>query len=74
MIDDLVGDLERLLLVVGHEDGGQADLVVELAQPAAELLADLGIERAERPRRAAAPWARPRARASAMRWRWPPES
>ena len=42
-----VGDLERLLLVVGHEDAGDADLVVQAAQPAAQLLAHLGVERAE---------------------------
>ena len=45
---DLVGDLEGLLLVVGHEDGGHVDLVVQPAQPVAQLLADLGVEGAER--------------------------
>ena len=45
--DDLVGDLERLLLVVGDEQAGDVDLVVELAQPGAELVADLGVEGAE---------------------------
>ena len=44
---DAVGHLERLLLVVGHEDAGEADLVVQPPQPAAQLLADLGVERAE---------------------------
>jgi hypothetical protein len=42
-----VGDLEGLLLVVGHEDARHVQLVVEPAQPAAELLADAGVERAE---------------------------
>jgi len=45
--DHAVGDLERLLLVVGDEDAGHVDLVVQPAQPAAQLLADLGVERAE---------------------------
>ena len=45
---DLVGDLEGLLLVVGDEHGGDVDLVVQAAQPVAQLLADLGVERAER--------------------------
>ena len=44
---DLVGDLERLLLVVGHEQAGDVHLVVELAEPGAQLLADPGVERAE---------------------------
>ena len=42
-----VRHLERLLLVVGHEDAGEADLVVQPPQPAAQLLADLGVERPE---------------------------
>src|SRR5262249_37401784 len=42
--DDAVGELDRLLLVVGDEDGGVAGAVVDLAQPAAELAADLGVE------------------------------
>ena len=45
---DAVGELQRLVLVVGDEDGGVAGRVVELAQPAAQLLAHLGVERAER--------------------------
>ena len=46
--DDLVGDLERLLLVVRDEQGGHVHLVVQAAQPVAQLLADLRVERAER--------------------------
>ena len=42
--DDLVGDLEGLLLVVGHEHGGDVHLVVQATEPVAQLLADLGIE------------------------------
>jgi hypothetical protein len=45
---DLVGDLEGLLPVVGDEDGGDAELVVEAPQPAAELLPYLGVEGPER--------------------------
>ena len=45
---DAVGDVHRLLLVVGDEHGGHVDLVVQPAQPGAQLLAHLGVERAER--------------------------
>ena len=45
---DAVGHLERLLLVVGDEDAREVDLVVQPPQPAAQLLAHLGVERAER--------------------------
>jgi hypothetical protein len=43
-----IGDLERLLLVVGDEDARDIELVVEPAEPSPELLADLGVEGAER--------------------------
>ena len=46
--DDLLGDLHRLLLVVRDEDGRHVHLVVEAAQPGAQLLAHRGVERAER--------------------------
>src|SRR5260370_29297957 len=46
--DDTVGELERLFLVVGDEDAGDLDLVVQSAEPAAKFLAHLGVERAER--------------------------
>ena len=45
---DPVGDVERLLLVVGDQDGGDVDLVVEAAQPRPQVRADLGVEGAER--------------------------
>ena len=45
---DVVGDGHRLLLVVGDQDGGDVDLVVQAAQPLAQLRADLRVERAER--------------------------
>ncbi len=45
---DPVGELKRFFLVVRHEDRGVAGAVVNLAQPAAQLTAHLGVERAER--------------------------
>ena len=45
---DAVGDFERFFLIVRDEDAGDVDVVVQLAQPAAQLLAHLGVERAER--------------------------
>jgi hypothetical protein len=45
--DDLVRDLEGFLLVVGDEEGGDVDLVVEAAEPGAELVADTRVEGAE---------------------------
>ena len=45
--DETVGELEGFFLIVGHEDGGVAGLVVDLAEPLAELLADLRVEGAE---------------------------
>jgi hypothetical protein len=49
LVDDhhAVGHFQRLFLVVGHEDGGHMQLVVQAAQPAAQLLAHLGVQRAE---------------------------
>ena len=46
--DDAVGDLERLLLVVRHEEAREVDLVVEPPEPAAQLLPHAGVERPER--------------------------
>ena len=50
MVDhgDLVGDLHRLVLVVGDEDRGHVDDVVQLAQPLAQLRANPSVEGAER--------------------------
>ncbi len=45
---DVVGDGERLLLVVGDQQGRHVDLLVQAAQPLAQLGADLGVQRAER--------------------------
>ena len=44
---DLLGDLHRLLLVVRDEHRRHVDLVVQAAQPGAQLLAHRGVERAE---------------------------
>ncbi len=43
-----VGQFQGLVLVVGHEDAGQVDLVVQAAEPLPQLLPHLGVERAER--------------------------
>ena len=45
---DPVGDVERLLLVVGDQHGGHVDLVVQPAQPLPQVGAHLGVEGAER--------------------------
>ena len=45
---DAIGDLEGFLLIVGDEDAGDVNLVVQPAQPLAQLLAHLRVERAER--------------------------
>ena len=71
---DAVGELQRLVLVVGHEDRGLAGAVVDLAKPAAQVLPHLGVEGAEGSSNSSSRGSTARARASAMRWRWPPES
>ena len=45
---DAIGERQRLLLIVGHEDGSETGQIVQVAQPAAQLDPDLGVERAER--------------------------
>ena len=45
---DPVGDLHRLLLVMGDEHGRRALFVVEASQPRAQLGADDRVQRAER--------------------------
>ena len=44
---DLLGDVHRLLLVVGDEDGRHVDLLVEAAKPHSQLLANVRVERPE---------------------------
>jgi hypothetical protein len=46
--DDLIRDLHRLLLVVRHEDRRHVHLVVQAAQPVAQLLPHPRVECAER--------------------------
>ena len=46
--DHGVGDLHRLLLVVRDDHRRHVHLVVQAAQPLAQVLADAGVERAER--------------------------
>ena len=46
--DDLLGHLHRLLLVVRDEDRRHVHVLVETAEPCAQLLADGRVERAER--------------------------
>ncbi len=43
-----VGQVHRLFLIVGDEDGGDPGLVMHPAQPVAQLLAHLGVQGAER--------------------------
>ncbi len=45
---DPVGDVERLLLVVGDQHGGHVHLVVQAPQPRPQVLTHLGVERTER--------------------------
>ena len=42
-----VGNFQGLFLVVGDEDAGDVDLVMQLAQPAAQFQTDFRIQRAE---------------------------
>ena len=73
--DDAVGHLQRLVLIVRHQQAGHVDLVVQPAQPAAQALPHLGVERAERfVEQQHACGSIASARASATRCRWPPES
>ena len=44
---DAVGNFERLFLIVGDEDAGDVEFIVQPPEPAAEFFAHPGIERAE---------------------------
>ena len=46
--DDAVGDRQRLLLVVGDVDDGEAELLLDLADLLADMAAELGVEIGER--------------------------
>ena len=73
--DDAVGHRQRFFLVVGDVDGGDAECALQRADFLAERHADLGIERGERFVEEKDLRLRPpRARASATRCCWPPES
>ena len=69
-----VGHFQRFFLVVGDEDRGDVQLVVEPAQPAAQLLAHLGVQRAEGLVEQQHPRLDRQRPGQAIRWRWPPES
>ncbi len=45
---DPVGNLESFFLIVRHEDRGDVQLVMQRTKPTPKLLANLGVERAER--------------------------
>ena len=72
--DDLVRELQRFFLVVGDEQAGDAELAVQLVEPAAQVLAHLRVERAERLVEQQHLGCGASARASATRCRCPPES
>jgi hypothetical protein len=67
---DAIRDLERFLLIVGDEDAGDVDLVVQAAQPGAARCAPW--HRARRTARRAQDFRRRRQGASRARCRWPP--
>ena len=68
------GNRQRLVLVVGHHDEGDADLLLELGQLEAHGLAQFGVERRERLVEQQHLGFFTSARASATRWRWPPDN
>ncbi len=45
---DAISHFHGLFLIVSHEHRGQVDVLVQARQPATQLLADLGVQRAER--------------------------
>jgi hypothetical protein len=59
---------------VGHEDGGELEALLDRADLLAQAAADAGIQRRERLIQQRIRGCTTRARASATRWRWPPES
>ncbi len=44
---DAVGNLQRFLLIMGHEHAGDMQLIMQAPQPAPQFLADLGVKRAK---------------------------
>ena len=45
--DDVVGQFERLILIVGDENSCEAGPIVEFPQPFPEILPNLGVECSE---------------------------
>ena len=45
--DHAIGHFQRLILIVRHKDAGDAHLVVDLPQPAAQFLAHFRVQRAK---------------------------
>ena len=66
--------LHRLLLVVRDQDGGDVDLVVQAAQPRRSSARTLASSAPNGSSSSRTFGSTASARASAMRWRWPPES
>ncbi len=71
---DTVRQLEGFFLIVGDEDGGEFEPALDLAQGAAELAADFDIQRAKRLIEERTAGLAAKARATATRCCWPPES
>jgi serine kinase of HPr protein (carbohydrate metabolism regulator) len=71
---DAVGDVPHHRQVVGHEDVGEPELVLDVLQQVDDLRLDRDVERGHR--LVADDELRPQrtARAIPMRWRWPPEN
>ena len=65
---------QRLVLVVGDDDEGDADALLQAGQLELHLLAQLGVERRQRLVEQQHLRALDQARASATRWRCPPDS
>jgi len=72
--DDAVGEFHRLVLVVRDEDRGEAGLFVNFAQPAAQILRTRASSAPKGSSSSSTRGSMASARASATRWRWPPES
>ena len=71
---DLVGELHRLFLVVRHEHRRRVDLLVQLAQPRAQLCRTFTSSAPNGSSSSSSRGSTASARASAIRCRWPPDS
>ena len=69
-----VGDFERLFLVVGDEDRGDVDLVVQRRSQRRSSLRTLASSAPNGSSSSRMRGSIASARASAMRWRWPPDN